>query len=417
MFLVLHLIPQYQNGAIQIVPGQTSYAQFLDCPPASNLSECVERRSFWRWLSRIFVSVDGIVGAFFNMLATALNSGGGEGSAQTADPTAIWLLLNTSSVDYGTPNAPNYNGGSIVTTLDPGWQIDVSIPVYHPDYPDCAGILGGSAFLDDCNNCVGGTTGIIPCYVPTDCAGVPNGTAYVDSCNTCVGGTTGLLPCIQDCAGVWGGTAGYDGCNTCAGGTSGIIRCDTIKPLIVICDSIAIANGKRLTDVLDGTSSVSSYIQQIRDSSLLSLNEAGISITEIFLRRSVFGVFNFQVGNDNSVEILTSDSIQKIIAGLHTHPKGKANTPSAQDLYHLIEGNIGNNEYFADYIFAYSDSAQLAIMVTDTLLAHTFFNTYPKDSTIQGPPVNDWSKVNKNPLTKQYYYQEYFETIVEMYQK
>jgi len=38
-----------------------------------------------------------------------------------------------------------------------------------------------------------------------DCAGVEGGTAIVDNCDECVGGNTGIEPCIEDCAGEWGG--------------------------------------------------------------------------------------------------------------------------------------------------------------------------------------------------------------------
>lgn len=88
---------------------------------------------------------------------------------------------------------------------------------------DCNGVLGGTAYLDSCQTCVGGTTGLEPCT--QDCNGTWGGTAYVDSCQTCVGGTTGLEPCTQDCNGVWGGTAYLDSCQTCVGGTTGLEPC------------------------------------------------------------------------------------------------------------------------------------------------------------------------------------------------
>lgn len=42
---------------------------------------------------------------------------------------------------------------------------------------------------------------------PSDCAGVPGGSAFIDECGDCVGGTTGLEPCEADCEGVFGGSA------------------------------------------------------------------------------------------------------------------------------------------------------------------------------------------------------------------
>jgi gliding motility-associated-like protein len=90
---------------------------------------------------------------------------------------------------------------------------------------DCAGVPNGTAAIDNCGVCAGGTTGIVPDATCADCAGVPNGTAAIDNCGTCVGGSTGLSPCAQDCAGVWGGTAFTDNCGTCVGGNTGLSPC------------------------------------------------------------------------------------------------------------------------------------------------------------------------------------------------
>ena len=40
-----------------------------------------------------------------------------------------------------------------------------------------------------------------------DCNGDIGGNAYIDNCETCVAGNTGLTACIQDCVGNWGGSA------------------------------------------------------------------------------------------------------------------------------------------------------------------------------------------------------------------
>jgi hypothetical protein len=62
---------------------------------------------------------------------------------------------------------------------------------------DCNGDFGGTAFLDECETCVGGNTGLEACV--TDCNGDFGGTAFLDECETCVGGNTGLEPCIGGC--------------------------------------------------------------------------------------------------------------------------------------------------------------------------------------------------------------------------
>ena len=66
---------------------------------------------------------------------------------------------------------------------------------------DCAGITDGSALLDDCNVCTGGTTGLIA-NETKDCAGVCNGDT------------------VLDCAGECGGSMQNDSCDVCGGDDS-----------------------------------------------------------------------------------------------------------------------------------------------------------------------------------------------------
>lgn len=77
---------------------------------------------------------------------------------------------------------------------DLNWFFNGWVPVV-PAYglKDCAGVTGGSAFIDDCGICVGGNTGKTGCV--KDCNGVTNGTATLDICGRCIGGTTGKTTC------------------------------------------------------------------------------------------------------------------------------------------------------------------------------------------------------------------------------
>ena len=59
---------------------------------------------------------------------------------------------------------------------------------------DCNDECGGTAFLDDCNVCSGGSSNH-PANLDFDCNGVCFGWAYYDECDYCVGGDTGLEPC------------------------------------------------------------------------------------------------------------------------------------------------------------------------------------------------------------------------------
>ena len=56
-----------------------------------------------------------------------------------------------------------------------------------PETKDCAGIEGGSATIDDCGLCTGGTTELVANYLK-DCAGVCGGTTGYDCNGICNGG-------------------------------------------------------------------------------------------------------------------------------------------------------------------------------------------------------------------------------------
>ncbi len=145
----------------------------------------------------------------------------------------IWLE-NTDFAD-----TTDINGNFLIENIPGG---NYTIIMEHPDFMqmvvpdftidesavsdcvvDCNGILGGSAYIDGCQTCVAGNTGLEPCT--QDCNGDWGGTAYLDSCQTCVGGNTGLEPCTQDCNGDWGGITYLDSCQTCVGGNTGLEPC------------------------------------------------------------------------------------------------------------------------------------------------------------------------------------------------
>ena len=99
---------------------------------------------------------------------------------------------------------------------------------------DCLGVCGGTAVRDACGVCEGTCDG-----TPTgdcdyecgcadipeghcdcngnveDCNGVCGGEAYIDNCGNCVGGTTDEEPCSEDCFGEAGGTATTEICGYC----------------------------------------------------------------------------------------------------------------------------------------------------------------------------------------------------------
>ena len=117
--------------------------------------------------------------------------------------------------------------------------IDLSLTLIIQDnapIADCYGDVGGSAFINDCGECVGGNTGKAidfdkdDCGVcnganaDKDCAGVCFGNAVIDDCGECVLGTTGKAfngTCTVDCNGDVNGSAVLDDCGICAGGNTG----------------------------------------------------------------------------------------------------------------------------------------------------------------------------------------------------
>src|SRR3954464_11915405 len=77
------------------------------------------------------------------------------------------------------------------------------------------GIVEGQETCDDGNRRDGdGCSATCQVEPPAkiDCAGTQGGAAFLDHCNQCVGGTTGQTACAQDCAGVFGGQAAIDHC-------------------------------------------------------------------------------------------------------------------------------------------------------------------------------------------------------------
>jgi len=79
-----------------------------------------------------------------------------------------------------------------------------------PEAKDCAGIEGGSAYLDDCEQCVGGTTGNVANYLQ-DCSGECGGLAdnclgWVD-CPSCYENTSSMTAIVLDTP---SGTQMYD---------------------------------------------------------------------------------------------------------------------------------------------------------------------------------------------------------------
>jgi expansin (peptidoglycan-binding protein) len=81
---------------------------------------------------------------------------------------------------------------------EPSVEIGTGVQFAATTCPDCAGVAGGKARIDNCGVCSGGSTGVeVNSACVADCKGYWRGTAYLDSCGLCVGGTTGGTPCNE----------------------------------------------------------------------------------------------------------------------------------------------------------------------------------------------------------------------------
>ncbi|MBL8003272.1 MAG: fibronectin type III domain-containing protein [Flavobacteriales bacterium] len=160
----------------------------------------------------------GVVNGMASVDGCGVCSGGTTGLVPNASCTDCLGVLNGTALPGSSCDDGNAN--TINDVFGANCQCTGTLVVF-----DCAGVANGTAAVDACGVCAGGTTGNVPNSSCTDCAGVVNGTASMDDCGVCSGGTTGNVPnaTCSDCAGVANGTAALDACGVCAGGTTGIV--------------------------------------------------------------------------------------------------------------------------------------------------------------------------------------------------
>jgi hypothetical protein len=131
----------------------------------------------------------------------------GVGTYLQVGPCTIFnSLVNTFGNALGLPSngtCPDGLGGDFANCNSEYMDCNGNVPAI--DTFDCNGTCGGTAALDSCNVCAGGTTTLIP-NADQDCDGVCGGTAYVDGNGDCCEDTD------RDCAGVCDGSATCTGC-------------------------------------------------------------------------------------------------------------------------------------------------------------------------------------------------------------
>ncbi|MBK6774286.1 MAG: hypothetical protein IPG74_00045 [Flavobacteriales bacterium] len=104
------------------------------------------------------------------------------------------IVPNSTCLDcLGVPNGAaqpgttcNDNNGNTVNDV---WSANCTCAGTPANF-DCAGVSNGTAAVDQCGVCAGGTTGVIPNSTCLDCLGIPNGPAQPGTtCNDNNGNT------------------------------------------------------------------------------------------------------------------------------------------------------------------------------------------------------------------------------------
>lgn len=144
------------------------------------------------------------------------------GSTVKTESTAPYAINGDSPVGYYTPWNPStgaktltatpYSGSGGTGTAGVSKTVAFTI-INQAGTPDCAGVIGGTATINSCGICVGGTTGL-PLNQGKDCAGVCNGAAFLDDCGICSGGTSGHVA-----------NSDKDACGVCFGNNSSCAPC------------------------------------------------------------------------------------------------------------------------------------------------------------------------------------------------
>ncbi|KNC54294.1 uncharacterized protein AMSG_12337 [Thecamonas trahens ATCC 50062] len=117
---------------------------------------------------------------------------------------------------------------------------------------DCAGECGGSAYMDGCGACVGGSTGRTESFARDDCEMCWGGNAAKDTCGVCFGTNAALDSCgvchggdraRDGCGRCWGGNKTMDVCGVCGGNSTSCAGCDWVVGSSARVDSCGVCGG------------------------------------------------------------------------------------------------------------------------------------------------------------------------------
>ncbi|KNC46668.1 uncharacterized protein AMSG_11744 [Thecamonas trahens ATCC 50062] len=118
---------------------------------------------------------------------------------------------------------------------------------------DCAGVCGGTALVDACGMCTGGSTGITPNVFLDACGVCFGGNAGLDSCGVCGGLNADKDACqicygenaALDACGICFGSGRFvDACGVCFGNSSSCAGCDMVPNSGLELDACGVCGGQ-----------------------------------------------------------------------------------------------------------------------------------------------------------------------------
>jgi hypothetical protein len=237
------------------------------------------------------------------------------------------------------------------------------------------------------------------------------------------GGSSSSSTQTIDCAGVAGGTAKIDACGICSGGSTGADSCnkplfnDTLKPAKIPCLPGAVARDT-LSDYIINYIKDAPITKNARDSAPFRNFETGFSIRRYSNPSGT--QYIYQPKDYNSTTGVTQSAVianlYPAIADFHTHTDTSANgtkileSPSPRDIYTLLDQSVDPyfiNKFQRKFVLSGASTAgEFALVVSDTTKVRQFLLSNPEDSVINvnqsSPFANNWKGTESTGFYKKF---------------
>ncbi|MEQ1554708.1 MAG: hypothetical protein ABL929_11045 [Ferruginibacter sp.] len=293
----------------------------------------------------------------------------------------------------GLPTPPWWPSGSGGLPTPPWWPSGGGYGVYDPTGGGGGGSGGGQSPWPDSLNYTGLSYGFsctivfptncdpltdptclatfncinnLPTGLFNDCHGDAFGFAYLDSCNKCVGGTTGLLPC-----------KGFLDSNN--------IFVDSVRKQP--CDSLYKKMGDSLYAFLNKPEFQDSLNKFKRNTAEDTLEKAisfgRDSVTFAFKNTPIKDIPDSGFGSQK-INLINKWPGIKIYTMMHYHHNALYGCFSAGDLYTLQNAysNPNLNQINSHYVYGSFDSSMFAMQIEDSLLYSQYLSGHPISTTM-----------------------------------